>query len=102
MEDASGGGPHLMHAGHRQPVAAVPARGRLLAHVGPAHIDAETFDVARRAVRHVAPAPHQDRRARRRDEDDDPRSLADIVSWTRYFAFRPRANPAPRHVIRGA
>ena len=34
-------------------------------------VDAEALDVARRAVRHVAPAAHQDRRARRRDEDDD-------------------------------
>ena len=38
---------------------AVPARRRLLAHVGPARIDAQTFDVARRAVRHVAPAARQ-------------------------------------------
>src|SRR5450432_4548401 len=91
-----------MHAGHGQPVAAVPARGRLLAHVGPTHIDAETFDVARRAVRHVAPAPHQNCRAHRRNEDDDPRSLADIVSRARYFALRPRAHPAPRHVTDGA
>jgi hypothetical protein len=64
-----------------------------LADVGPARIDAETFDVARRPVRHVASAPHQDRRARRRDENDDPGSLADIVSRTRYLPFRPRANP---------
>ena len=44
----------------------------------------------------------QDRRARRRDEDDDPRSLADIVSRTGDFALRAGANPAPRHVRRGA
>jgi hypothetical protein len=31
------------------------ARRRLLADVGPARIDAEAFDVARRPVRHVAP-----------------------------------------------
>jgi len=91
-----------MYEGHGQPVAAVPARGRLLAHVGPAHIDAETFDVVRRAVRHVAPAPHQNRRARRRDEDDDPRSFADIMSRARHFAFHARANPAPRDVRRRA
>jgi hypothetical protein len=30
-----------------------------------ARVDAETFDVARRPVRYVAPAPHQDRRPRR-------------------------------------
>ena len=39
---------------------------------------------------------------RRRDEDDDPRSLADIVSRTRHFALRPRAHPAPGHVTGGA
>ena len=49
LEDASGGGPHLLHQSHGQPVAAVPARGRILAHVGPARVDAQTFDGASRS-----------------------------------------------------
>ena len=91
-----------MHARHGKPVAPVPARGRLLDHVGPARVDAQTFDVARRAVRHVAPAPRQDRRARRRDEDDDQGSLADIVLRTGHLALRARKNPASRHLSGGA
>jgi hypothetical protein len=55
LEDTSGGGPHLMHARHREPVAPVPARGRLLDHVGPARQHAEKINVARRALRHTAP-----------------------------------------------
>ncbi len=39
----------------------------------------QSVDVARRSVRHSAPAPHQDRRPRRRNENDDPRTLADLV-----------------------
>ncbi len=50
LEDASGGRPHLVHQGHGQPAAAVPARRRLLAYVGPARVDAKAFNVARRAV----------------------------------------------------
>ena len=42
-----------MHEGHGQPVPAVPSRRRLLAHVGPARVNAQAFDVARRAVRHI-------------------------------------------------
>ena len=95
LEDASGGRPHLVHAGHGQPVAPVPARRRLLAHVGPAPVDAEAFDVARGAVRHVAPAPDQNRRARRRDENDDPRPPAVIVSRAAYLELRARTYPAP-------
>src|SRR5450631_4355323 len=102
VEDASGGGPHLLHQGHGEPVAVVSARGRLLDHVGLACVDAEKIDMARRAIRHVALAPDQDRRARCRDEDDDPRALADILPGTGYFALRTRSNPAPRHVTSGA
>src|ERR1700674_996859 len=101
LEDASGRRPHLMHEGHGQPIAAVPARGRLLAYVGPARIDAEAFSVARRPVRHLALAAHQDRRPRRRDEDDDPGSLADIVPRPGYFASRARAYPAPPPLTNG-
>src|SRR5271170_7969805 len=102
LEDASGGRPHLMHQGHRQPVPAVPARWRLLAHVGSARVDAQALDVARRAVRYVAPAAHQSRCSRHRDEDDNQDSPADVVPRRGYFTSRARAYPAPRHLSDGA
>ena len=102
VEDASGGRPHLLHDGHGQPVPAVPSRWRLLAHVGPARVNAQAFDVARRAVRHIAPAAHQGRRPRRRNEDDDPGSPADVVSRPGYSTSRARAHTAPRHLSAGA
>ena len=76
--------------------------GRVLADVGPARVDAETFDVARRPVRYAAPAPHQDRRPRRRDEDDDPSALADLLPRAGYPALRSRTHTAPRHLTGGA
>src|SRR5208337_2439113 len=60
------------------------------------------FDVARRPVRYVAPAPHQDRRPRRRDEDDDPSALADLLPRAGYPALRSRTHTAPRHLTGGA
>src|SRR5208337_1679844 len=102
LQDASGGGSHLMHQGHGQSASAVPARRRVLADVGPARVDAETFDVARRPVRYVAPAPHQDRRPRRRDEDDDPSALADLLPRAGYPALRSGTHTAPRHLTGGA
>ena len=90
-----------MHQGHRQSVTVVLARRLLLVDVGSARVDAETFDVARRPVRHAAPAPHQDRRARRRDEDDVARSFADIVSQSEYPALRAGTYTATRHLSRG-
>jgi len=80
----------------------VPARGRILAHVGSARVDAQALDVARRAVRYLAPAAHQCRCSRRRDEDDDQDSPADVVPRPGYFASRARAYPAPRHLSDGA
>ena len=68
LEDASGGGSHVLHEGDGQSVPSRPPRRRLLADVGASHIDAEALDVARRPGRHLAPAPHQDRRPRRRNE----------------------------------
>jgi hypothetical protein len=47
------------------------------------------------------PVPRQNRRARRRDENNDPRAVADIVSRATDFALRAGANPAPRHVTGG-
>src|SRR5208282_5881796 len=85
-----------------QSVPSLPPRRRLLADVGPSRLDAETLDVARRPVRHLAPAPHQDRRPRRRDEDDDPRALADLVPGAGYSALRPGTHTAPRHLSDGA
>ena len=75
---------------------------RLLADVEPAHADAAALDLARRAVRHVAPASHQARRARRRNENHDQGSLADSLPRTRCSASRARANAAPRHLSAGA
>src|SRR5665213_310354 len=97
MEDPPGGRPNLVHEGHRQPTTIVSARGRLLDNVGPARIDAEAFDVARGAVRYVAAAPDQGRCARRRNEDNDPRASADVVSRATNLALRAGANPAPRN-----
>jgi Transposase DDE domain group 1 len=70
--------------------------------VGLARIDAQAFDVARRAIRHFAPAAHQARRPHRRDEDDDPCSAADVVPCPGYSASRTRAYTAPRHLTDGA
>ena len=97
-----GVGSHLMHQGDRQSVSAFPARRRLLADVGAARIDAQAFDVARCPIRHVAPAPRQDRRPRRRDENHDPRPSADVMPRPGNPAFRPPAHPAPRHLKHGA
>ena len=63
---------------------------------------AEALDVARRPVRHLAPAPHQDRRPRRRNENDDPRALADLVPGAGYSAPRFATHTAPRHLSDGA
>ena len=54
-----------------------------------------------RAVQHIAPAAHQDRRPRRRNEDDDPRALAHVVPRPGNPAFRPPAHPAPGHLKHG-
>jgi hypothetical protein len=54
VEDASGGGPHLLHQGRGEPVAVVCARGRLPDHAGLACADAGKIDMARRAIRQFA------------------------------------------------
>ena len=59
LEEPSGRRSHVLLPGDGQSVSAVPALRRVLADVGPTRVDAETFDVARRPVRHAAPAPHQ-------------------------------------------
>ena len=67
------GRPRVTGIGEGETLRAIwPGDGQVLpAHVGPARIDAQALDVARRAVRYVAPAAHQSRCSRRRDEDDD-------------------------------
>lgn len=59
-----------------QQVPPVPARERLLASVGLVRVNAPTTFGA---IRRLAPAVDQIRRSRRRDEDDDQKSLADVV-----------------------
>jgi hypothetical protein len=101
-EDTSGGGSDVLHESDRQSVSAVPSRRRLLVDVGLSRLDAEAFDVARRSVRHVATATHQDRRSRRRNEDDDTSSPADIVPSAEHIALRSGAHSTPRHMTDGA
>ena len=81
---------------------AVPSRRRLLDDVGSARLDAEAFDVAYRAVRHLTPAAQQARRAGRRNEDDDQDLSADILPGSRYFAPRAEAHPVSRRRSDGA
>jgi hypothetical protein len=80
VEDASRRRPHLLHKNDGQPVPVVPACRRLLAYVGPARRDAEALVLRSRPIRHAATAPHQDRRARGRDENPNPPAPADILS----------------------
>ena len=58
LEDAPGGGPHVLHEGNKA------NQFRLFLHAGAywlmwglRRVDAKAFDVARRSVRHLAPAP---------------------------------------------
>src|SRR5271166_6368746 len=90
MEDPSGGRSHFL------------ACRRVLVDVGASGVNAETFDVARRPVRHIAPAPDQDRRTGRRDEDDDPGALAHVMPRAGCFALHSRTHTAPRHLKDGA
>src|SRR4051794_33388616 len=102
VEDAPGCRSDLLHEGHRQPVPPLSACRCLLAAVEPARADAQTLAVARGAVRHLAPPPDQDRRARGRAEDDDPASPADGLPRPRHPAGRSRADPASGHMTHGA
>jgi hypothetical protein len=52
--------------------------------------------------REPEPTAHQSRRPRRRDEDDDPGSAADVVPRPGYSTSRARAYPPPRHLSDGA
>ena len=101
LEDASGGRPHLVHQGRGQPAPAVPARRRILAHVGSARVDAQALDVARRAVRYVAPALINVA-ARVVERKTMIRIHLPTSCPVGYFASRARAYPAPRHLSDGA
>ena len=101
LEDPSGGGSNFMHQSDGQPASVVPSRGCLLADVGTSRVDAETLDAARRPVRHIAPASHQDRRSRRRVEVDDLDALADVMPRAGYSELRPGTHTAPRHLTDG-
>src|SRR3954463_8205477 len=101
VEDAPCRRSDLLHEGHRQPVPAVSACRRVLAAVEPALADAQTLAVARGAVRHLAPPPDQDRRARGRAEDDDPASPADGLPRPSHPAGRSRADAASGHMTDG-
>ncbi|ESZ57353.1 transposase [Mesorhizobium sp. L103C119B0] len=101
LEDASRRRPNVLHKSDGQPVPAVPACRRLLAHVGPARCDAETLQLCRRAIRHAAFAPHQDRCAGGRDEDANPPAPADILPRPTHPAHRPRSHSAARDITMG-
>jgi hypothetical protein len=73
----------------RRTNSAVPTRRSLLDHVGSARIDAQALNVARRAVRHVAPSAHQSRRPHCRAHPG-------------YSACRAWAHTVPRHLSAGA
>src|SRR4051794_36835257 len=88
--------------GQRQPVPPLSACRCLLAAVEPARADAQTLAVARGAVRHLAPPPDQDRRARGRAEDDDPASPTDGLPRPSHPAGRSRADAASGHMTDGA
>lgn len=44
---------------------------------------------------------NQDRRPRRRNEDDDPAALPDLMPRSEYPALRSATHPAPRHLRDG-
>jgi hypothetical protein len=80
MEGAPRRRPHLLLKRRRQPTAPVSSCRRLLADVDPARRSAETIALAAPPVRHPPPAPHQDRRPRRRDEEPDHTAPAERMS----------------------
>ncbi len=102
LENPPRGRPHLVHKGRRQPVPPVPARRRLLAAVEPAHADAAPLVLAHRPVRHLAAAPGQARRARRRDEDPGQASPAQPRTVPVHPGFRPRPHAASDQLKGGA
>jgi hypothetical protein len=102
LEDPSACRPHILHPGHRQPVPPLPARGRLLADVAAAHRHAEALELAGGPVRHLAPAPDQDRRPHRRAEDPAADPPAERLPGAGHPTPRSRQDPAPPHLSDGA
>src|ERR1700731_3308776 len=102
MEKPSRCRPHFLPRGRGQPVSSVPARRRLLALMVDAPRHAQTLGVARHAVRHLAAAPGQTRRPRRRTENpsQDPPADQRPRSGDLRHAARPPA--ASRHLRAGA
>ncbi len=94
--------PHIVHQGHRQPVSPVPARGRLLADVEPAHADAAPLVLAHRPVRHPAAAPGQAGRARRRTQNPGQAAFAQQRPVPVHPGLRPRPHAAHHQLNRGA
>ena len=88
--------------GDSQPVPAVPACRRLLADVGLARRDAEALEFCRRAIRHAAIAPHQDRRAGGRDENPNSPAPADLLPGPVHPTHRPQSHTAARDINDGA
>src|SRR5207344_266567 len=97
--------PHLLLKRRRQPAAPVSPCRRLLADVDAARRSAETIALAARPVRHPPPAPHQDRRARRRVEiphhappaERMPRRTADASRPPQVAAHGAGLTHAPTH-----
>ena len=102
MEEPSRCRPHFLPCGRGQPVSSVPARRRLLALMVDAPRHAQTLGVAGHAVRHLAAAPGQTRRPRRRTENpsQDPPAVQRPRSGDLRHAARPPA--ASRHLRAGA
>lgn len=98
---AQGVAPNLMHEGDGQSASPVPARRRLLDHVGLAHGGAQALGLAQGSVRHSASAPREDRRARRRDEDRHQNPSADELSRSAILPHRALAHSAPRDMTGG-
>lgn len=92
----------IMHQGDGQPGPPVPACGGLPAAVEPAGCDAEALALAGRPVRQLAPAPGEDRRACRRDDDPDQGSPANKRPRSNRRSSRARPLATARHLSSGA
>ena len=94
---------HFLHQGDGQSASAVPACRRVLRLMWGLRASMPKRSMWRApSVRHIAPTPDQDRRTGRRDEDDDPGALANVMPRAGYFALRSRTHTAPRHLKDGA
>src|SRR6516165_6177951 len=94
--------PHLLPPSRSQPVPPIPARRRLLAPVVDAPPHAQTLDLARHAVRHLAIAPDQTRRPRHRAENPDQDPPAVERPQSSDLRRAPRPSAASRYLKAGA